>query len=190
LLTIPLVAIPCMLKDRRMRFAFVTLAAIAVAMSACTWFLPHYFAPATALLYLLVVQGLRHMSLWKWPRSRSIASLLIMVACSVLVVRLIAIALHLPLESRWPRGNLERARISSMLDEQGGQQLVIVRYKDTHDPALEWVYNSASLENSKIVWARDMGRDRNAELLNHFSSRQALLLEPDTYPIVLKHYQP
>jgi hypothetical protein len=77
-----------------------------------------------------------------------------------------------------------------MLDEQGGQQLVIVRYKDTHDPALEWVYNSASLENSKIVWARDMGRDRNAELLNHFSSRQAWLLEPDTYPIVLKHYQP
>jgi hypothetical protein len=36
----------------------------------------------------------------------------------------------------------------------------------------EWVYNSADIDGSKVVWARDMGREKNQELLQYFRERQ------------------
>jgi hypothetical protein len=72
-----------------------------------------------------------------------------------------------------------------------GQHLVIVRYGSTygvnHDVDHEWVYNSADIDHSKIVWARDMG-PQNAELLQYFSSRQAWLLNGDDPDPQLRPY--
>jgi hypothetical protein len=34
----------------------------------------------------------------------------------------------------------------------------------------EWVYNEPSIDDARIVWARDMG-DKNQELLDHFPDR-------------------
>jgi hypothetical protein len=50
------------------------------------------------------------------------------------------------------------------------------------------VYNGADIDAAKVVWARDMGRDRNRELLEYFANRRVWLLEPDQSPPYLVSY--
>ena len=190
LLTIPLLALPWIVRDRRARFPLITLALMAVALSLVTWFLPHYFAPATALLYLIVIQCLRHISFWSLRHGRPAVRFLILIACSMLCLRIAAIAAHAPLEPRWPRGNLARARLVSQLNQMPGQQVVIVRYGASHDPVDEWVYNSANLLQSKIIWARDMGTVANDELLRSLGSAQAWIVQADASPPSMGMYRP
>jgi hypothetical protein len=66
----------------------------------------------------------------------------------------------------------QRASIQSELAARGGKHLVIVGYPFHDIPWREWVYNEADLDNSKIVWARDMGYLGNLDLLEHYPDRQ------------------
>ena len=56
---------------------------------------------------------------------------------------------------------------------------MLVRYGSNHDPMLDWVYNGADIDRQKVVWARDMGEARNAELLRYFNDRGVWLLDAD-----------
>ncbi len=67
---------------------------------------------------------------------------------------------------------------------------MIVRYKPDHDFSREWVYNTADIDGSKVVWARDMGAAQNAELINYFKGRHVWLLEPDEDPPRISPYPP
>ena len=41
----------------------------------------------------------------------------------------------------------------------------------------EWVYNSAEIDSSPVVWARALGPEQDARLLRYFGDRSAWLLE-------------
>jgi hypothetical protein len=80
----------------------------------------------------------------------------------------------------WPDSPLlGRASVIEQLRHYPGRHLVIVRYAATHPPEMEWVYNQADIDDSKIVWARDMGPAENAELIRYFNDRTVWLLQPD-----------
>jgi hypothetical protein len=61
LLTVPLLALPWIIRQRKMRLPVAICAAMIAAFAVQTWTLPHYFSPAAAALYILLTQGLRHM---------------------------------------------------------------------------------------------------------------------------------
>jgi hypothetical protein len=63
-----------------------------------------------------------------------------------------------------------------------------VRYSPQHDLKIEWVYNGADIDGSKVVWSRDMGARDNQELLQYFSDRTAWVLEADETPPKLYSY--
>jgi hypothetical protein len=48
---------------------------------------------------------------------------------------------------------------------------VLVSYAPNFDLDREWVFNQADIDDSKIVWARDMGPEKNRELLDYFRGR-------------------
>ena len=174
-LTLPLLAVLPGIRKRKMRLPLLICGAMAAGLALETWTLPHYFSPATGALWLLLVQGTRH--LWHWsPGGRPLGSALVraipILACSMILLRLTAVAAHVPIEHPWPRGNLERAMIVSQLQQLPGQQLVIVGYGPRHDPSREWIYNDADIDAAKIVWTRDMGPSANRELRQYFSSRK------------------
>ncbi len=186
--TLALLAFRALLRDRRMRGPLWIGAVFLLALCTETWVHPHYFAPATSLFYLVVLQSMRHLRQWRWS-GRPIGVFLVraipITCCVLLLVRLMAIAAHLQIEP-WPRGNLDRARVLSKLRSLPGQQLVIVRYAAEHNAEHEWVYNQADIDHAKVVWARDMGHRDNQELLEYFKGREAWMVYPDESPLRLE----
>jgi hypothetical protein len=191
ILTPALIFFPAVFRDRRMRFPLTAGAIFLVACSLNTWLFAHYYAPATALLLLIGVQCLRHLQHWRWhgrPLGVALARGIPLAYCAILMVRLISIQLHLKTELPWPPGKLERARIQHALEHSPTPQLVFVRYGVHHVLDSEWVYNRANIDGSKLVWARDMGDEKNQELLQYFKNRQAWMLDPDNSPPSLSPY--
>jgi hypothetical protein len=183
LLTLPLLAFPRVIRQRQMRLPVLICAAMVAGFSVQTWTMPHYFAPATAALYLLLVQGMRH--LWHWsPARRPIGQTLVRaipaLACAMILLRVAAAGAHVSIEPAWPRGDLERSAILRDLQQRSGLHLVIVRYGPHHDPVREWVYNEANIDAAKVVWARDMGKNDDQELLQYFGNRNVWRVEADS----------
>jgi hypothetical protein len=98
----------------------------------------------------------------------------------MILLRVTTAGTHVPIEPAWPRGNLERAAILRQLERLPESQLVIVRYGKHHDLDREWVYNEADIDDAKVVWARDMGRGGNQELLDYFRNRKAWVVDGDS----------
>jgi putative component of toxin-antitoxin plasmid stabilization module len=192
ILTLGLFALPWVFRDRRMRFPLYAMGFFILGLSVETFLLPHYVAPALGLIYILLMQCMRHLRFWKFGTRPSGATLVRMIpalSVAMLVIRLMLIASSVHIEA-WPGGNLERAKVVQELDREPGPQLVLVRYKPDHIVDVDDVYNSADIDASKIVWARDMGEPDNQELLNYYRNRSAWLYEPDQSPPRLVPYSP
>ena len=155
-----------------------------------TWTMPHYVSPATAIIYIVVIQSMRH--LWVWRRRMmtgiSLVRAIPIIAIGMIALRVSAAAMQVQIEPKWPRGNLDRPRIISELKAIPGGDLVFVRYSPTHDVDWEWVYNDADIDRSEVVWARDMGVRANEELLRYYPKRQTWLLQADDNPPSLLPY--
>ncbi len=191
LLTVPLFLLPWAFRDRRMRFCLVAIALVAAGCALETWALSHYPSPVTAMIYLIVVQCLRH--LWVWQRNRATGSSLVraiaLIAIAMTLLRVTAAAMHVEIEPRWPRGDLSRSQLLHELNGMPGEQLVFVRYDASHNLDHEWVYNQANIDSAKTVWARDLGPKENEELLRYYPQRRAWLVQPDSDPVKLVPYQ-
>jgi hypothetical protein len=81
-----------------------------------------------------------------------------------------------------------RVTLVAQLDSLPGDQLVLVHYKPDHNALIDWVYNGADIDGSKVVWARDMGAAGNEELVRYYRDRRVWLLEADDNPPKLLPY--
>jgi hypothetical protein len=181
-LTVPLVMLPWALKDRWMRLAALTCGLMGVALLAeSSMILNHYAAPVTGLLFALVVQGMRHLRVWR--RHRKLTGQLLVWT----IVGAFVLLAPWPLVRRKPWSQ-NRARMLSQLEEGGSHHLVLVRYSPRHDPSDEWVYNGADIDAAKVVWAREMDAEQNRTLLAYFKDRRAWLVEADAERRTLTPY--
>jgi hypothetical protein len=190
-LLLPLLALPWLFRDRRMRWTLVAGAIFCVGWLVETWTFLHYVAPATGLVYLVVVQCARHLRLWRHNRTptgqfliRSIPTVLV----GMIFLRCAGILVHAPLEPRWPQGNLDRVAILQHLNAIPGGHLVIVRYGPDHNVDRDWIYNEPNIDLARVVWARDMGEKQNEELLRYFHDRRVWLMYGDDSPPRLEAY--
>jgi len=191
LLTIPLLAFPWILRDRKMRFPLIAGAVFFAGLAVQTWTMPHYVAPATGLIYIVLIQCMRRLRFWQWhgqPIGFALIRVIPLIAIAIVVLRISAAAAHVQIEPAWPRGNLDRAALLRELQHSPGEHLVIVRYGPHHDVDWEWVYNAADIDHAKVVWARDMGDEKNQELLRYFAARKVWLLNGDDSPPSLSPY--
>jgi len=200
LLTIPLLALPWVVRQPKMRLPVAICIAMIAGFAVQSWTLPHYFSPAVGALYILLAQCMRQ--LWHWrPVGRRIGPVVIgsvaagpavvgpalvraipVLACAMILLRISAVAVHVQIESAWPRGNLARFEIKRELARLPGKQLVLVSYEPHHNFDREWVWNDANIDGSKVVWARDMGNDGNQELLRYFKERSVWHVNADVSP--------
>lgn len=171
---VPLALLGWLLRDRWSRFALLTCGVFAVGLRMESWFFMHYAAPITGIAFLLVLQSLRHLRVWRWQSRQAgrLALWTVLLGC----VALFAAAFILKLQTVRSAEMQPRARIVARLNQAGGRHLVIVRYSRVRS-AYEWVYNAADIDGSKVVWAREMDPAQNRKLLEYFKDRHAWLLE-------------
>jgi hypothetical protein len=186
-LLIPFLMLSRVFRDRRVRFLIWTGAIFFFGVLPNAFSVPHYFAPATCLLYAILLMALRHMWTWRPGGQRVGRSMVHVILLSSVLLCVFHLA-WIPVNSA---SGLPRAMIQQELEHYPGPQLAIVRYAPTHDPlSVEWVYNAADIDAAKVVWAREMQSVQNRELIKYFNNRKVWLVEPDSTPVKVSTYVP
>ncbi|WP_145362030.1 hypothetical protein [Stratiformator vulcanicus] len=178
-LALSLLGLPWALKRRKNAFAFVGTAFVIcfVVWHGAGGF-PHYSAPATPLILVLIVESLRRLSASRIgpfrTRLRSVGELTIPVTIAMFVLNLIFI---------WPQnapglGALSKvkAEIESKLSSRPGKDMVLIQYANFpyHIVDMEWVYNQADIDKADVIWARSVGSVEDAQLLRDYADRRNL----------------
>ena len=172
-----LLALPWVVRDRWMAFAAATCGLVFAGLLVTTAYQPHYLAPLGGLVFALLIRGLRHVRLWHWRvRALGRAYVRALPLAYLLLVPLAVAEMGRVDEDAWHR---QRARLLRQLEQDGDRHLVLVRYAADHSTLEEWVYNRADLDAAKVLWAHDMGPERNRALLEYFRGRRIWLLEAD-----------
>jgi hypothetical protein len=198
----PLIMLRQVFSDRRTRFLVVCLLLLAAGMLAGTFFIPHYVAPFTAAFYAIGLQAMRHLRLWRpggHPVGMSLVRLTVALCFVLALFRLWAQPLHLKFSdwigSEWAQEwygpsqfGAARASVEAGLEQLPGRQLVIVRYSPNHNLFNEWVYNTADIDGSKVIWAREMDTANDLELIRYYKDRRVWLVQPDIQPAQVSPY--
>jgi hypothetical protein len=201
-LLLPLLMVRRIFLDRRIRFLVLCVLVLAAGMTIEIFLVPHYLAPFTSAFYAIGLQAMRHLRVWR-PGGQPVGLTMVRLDVAICLIlaglRLFPGPLHLAL-AEWPVSSwtdkwygpdhfgTERARLEAGMEQLPGQQLVIVRYSPRHNPVDEWVYNAADIDDSKVVWARDMDAAHNLELMHYYANRKVWLVEPDSLPAVVVPY--
>jgi hypothetical protein len=201
ILTIPLLMLPFVLRDRQVRLLWVAVAIVFAGSLIVFAPFPHYFAPVTGALIGIAVQGIRHLRAgarmnhgFGFAAVRAFPVALAVVAVFGGTAHALGIPLghdHNPRPDRrmsWtgvPPGGIERAQIVRDLIREGGRHLVFVRYAPAHDPMFDWVYNAADPDRAPVVFAREMTPEADRALMSYYSGRHIWIVEPDAEPVRL-----
>ena len=180
---------------RRWSFLAAVVVILSILASAASSYAdklrPHYIAPAAPMFVFLAVAGLRQLRAMRssgrrWGRP---------VAEAIVVISLLSVALgsafRVVYGAPYEDSPLLRDKpaMAAKLLADGGQDLVLVHYAPDHNTHDEWVYNGADLEGAPIVWARDLGDERNRRLLDYYSGRKVWKLYADEQPPRLEPYR-
>ena len=173
--------LPFVFFDRRMRLPILIFLLGTAGFLSLIWSFPHYAAPLTCVVFLLLVQAIRHL------RTIHLARRPLGLALSWAVFGLLAndvrasVANHRCDPLAWTcQGDPSRAAIAEKLSRTPGKHLILVRYVEDHNLHDEWVYNGAEIDTAKVLWAREIDAEQNAKLFAYFKDRQIWLVEPDT----------
>ena len=182
-LTLPLFALPWVLRDKRIRFLLIAGVVFLAGLSVSIWFYPHYAAPATALLYAILLQSMRHLRLWRRRTQMSGMFLAgaIPVICAVMAAFRVMAQPVLFYPPDFPMtwcytlpGGTHRADVLDKLHRLGGKHLILVRWYKGDNVFDQWVYNDPDIDKSDVVWAWEAGnRD---ELLRYYAGRRVWVL--------------
>lgn len=194
-------AIPafCVAAVREFRYAWVllTLLLFALGINFFPAFQLHYLGAVTCLFVLMSVVGLREIARWSPEASR-----LILFLCAIHFV--FWYGMHVLEDEDFVRAMIRyetwdsinhnnperRILVNRQLAEIPGQVLVFVRYSPRHIFQEEWVYNEASIDSARIIWARDLGPRENNKLRALYPGREVLVLDADARPPQLSPYVP
>ena len=179
LLALPLLLLPLVLRNPRMRLLVLCALALLAGNTMYPFFYPHYAAPMCGLILLLGVYGMRYLRVLRFrskPAGRVILTglLLAIAASAVASAAGGMLAPKFIIATRTPR-----AAVLEKLKARGGKHLVLVRYSPHHEFDWAVVYNAADIDRSQVVWARSLDRASNQALAKYYADREAWLFNPD-----------
>jgi hypothetical protein len=179
---------------RRQDVAVVAAVLIfAIGSNFYPYFYPHYIGAVTCLFVLTSVAGLCRLN-----RRYNLGTLLFLLCTALFLgwygIRALGDEALFPVLAydEWntvnhgdPEG---RIAINRELAGSPGKQLVFVHYSPAHR-FHEWIHNDADIDNSRVVWALDLGEAENEKLIRYYPDRRVWIVEPDSRTPLLKPYK-
>lgn len=143
-----------------------------IGYAAVLAFHPHYVAAMLVAVFVLALVGMQTM--WE-SQARWMRGLAVGVAVAALLF-----AGREPVSTTYIyRSVTTRQTVSSLLSRLPGQHLVLVRYLPGHVSDNDVVFNSAEFASQKVLWAREMTPEEDAELCRTYPKRKIWELETD-----------
>ena len=178
------------------RFLFVLVATTIGGLMLYGFYNSTHLAIIFSAILILLTSALRYLSTWKRASSgagqrlsRCILVTLLLVPIVPVIVKLLAAKGPPTIANRFnrlwitrefvsPPWSIRRAAIINELQGKGGAHLIFVRYPQGHNFGEEWNYNSADIDRSTVVWAREVDPATDRELIQYFRNRTVWILEP------------
>lgn len=176
------------LRSRRFRVIWIAAGVVALMVASEQSGYPHYIAPAAPAILLFWVMGLRYLAqsrtiIQSIPESilgPAMVRLIVPVWFILLGVRAVAFSPRTPVSNgpnylSWCCADVrlrDRQPLLEKIAAQPGKHLVIVTYDLATYDTFEWVYNEPDIDRSKVIWARDMGPEKNRKLLAYYPDRR------------------
>src|SRR5882672_7636613 len=164
----------------KLRLPVAIFLIVTVGFFLVIWSMPHYAAPLTCVIVLLLVQAILHLRTIN-VGGRSVGAALARAAVVLLAIDITLGVAHGVCDPlRWAcKGDPSRAAIVERLSHAPGKHLVIVRYPEGYNVHDDWVFNGAEIDSAKLLWARETNPQQNQKLLDYFKDRQIWLIEPE-----------
>jgi len=182
--------LPFAFLDRKMRLPLLIFLLGTAGFLVLIWSMPHYAAAVTCVIFLFLVQAIRHLRTIR-PGGRPLGHALSWAVALLLATDVgFSVQQHVCDHLDWTcKGDPSRAVIAKKLAGTPGKHLIMVRYQEDHNLHDEWVYNGAEIDTAKVLWARELDPEQNARLFAYFRGRQIWLVEPDRDNTELVPYQ-
>jgi hypothetical protein len=151
--------------------------------------IPHYTAPAAALIYLAATAALRvgwHFGFWGFPFGKCLS--IVIVAIFLIFTTVLRISYDNRFLYYKPHFIEKRDKVLSFLEQQPGLQLVFVRHGPLHDLNEVWTFNKASIDASRIVWVNDMTPSENQHVLDYYGKQRSVWMLNDDVELTLRPY--
>ncbi len=171
-----LAMLPKLWRDRRIRLPLICLAAAILGSFPEVCFYAHYAGPATVAAFIALIQALRRLRQWNASGLFVSRALPPVIAFTALLTQ--SHPLPQPI-------NATRDQVAASLDSSA-RHVILVHYTGVQSPHEEWVYNSANIDSQRVIWAHDLGEERNEPLLRYYADRRIWRFEPDISPVRLQ----
>ena len=160
---------PAAIRDPWSRFSTLVFLTVAVGHFLIFPWWPHYSAPALAAILIPAVQGHRlvYAARRGTRRPRAFGPALFAVACAA---QLAVFLFQVPSQrADFSDPSRQRARLAWEFEHRAGKHLLLVTYPPGWSG--DWTFNSADVDGAKVVWATDLGEERNVEILDYYPDR-------------------
>jgi hypothetical protein len=186
---------PAWRKSRVLVLAGLVLA-LGFALVSFPW--PSYVAPMAGWFMICAMLGLERLRQVGWPKplsGRFLSRAIPLVIGAGLIPPSASLAFG------WPnvghnvttrsccttQASGPRAKLKATLEALPGRHLVFVRFPKQHPPFVEWIANAPDIDSAKIVWAHDLGPDKNRRLISHLAGRRVWTVTAGDPPRVAEH---
>lgn len=174
-----------LMKRRRMLWRVLLAGSMLVFIVGATYcrVKAHYYASLTGMVVLAMAIGLRALFFLK-NRYGYLGRIILVIVIGYQVLLDIDKSPVFPKASSWgvlisgPFSimdplplNFSREDFRKYLLRQPGRHLVLVQYAPNYYDLREWVYNNADLEQSRIIWARSINKEKDDKLIEYFKGR-------------------
>ncbi len=158
-------------RNRWARFIVITIVLVALGQSVVRWWVPHYAAPIVPLVLAAMAKTAHRLS-----RQSTVSGMILVLSLCHLVAIGVTSALF-PRTNDPPSPIARRTALIRQLERQDRSSLVFVRYPDDYTVHEEWVYNPDGLVSAQVIFAHDLGKSRNPELIALYPDRAVWLVE-------------
>lgn len=161
-------------RNRPDTLALLLLLFFVLGVQISTWALPQYLAPAFCLIILFSTHGARY--LWQLDKYQLFSRIAIILLPIVLFIGIMVFGvIHAKRTVQQDVGH-QRAMTESYLKSLPGKHLILVDNPSKLENTNLFVYNKANIDDSSVVWARQISQDEDRKLLDYFSTRRVWLL--------------
>ena len=181
-----LIVLPFCRFDRQLVWIIGSIGLVILGGSFYGFTQDHYIAPFIGLFPLLAITAMKRLNEFAWGRT-AVRLFLMLALCHFMELYvLFAAGNSLPIltgkhKNLSSNANVvtssPRSRVLNQVARQGGRHVVFVRYLPGHNVLSEWVYNSADIDSSRVIWARDRGPEEDMHLMDTYKGRTAWRVE-------------